>query len=288
MEYRELERHHFSKLKTVKHILIYFLLFLAGDLLNSVLFDIFFSVAVLPVREWYVMIRMAGCLLLTYFLYRWYTVKVLHLRMSDFGITFSIQKWGVFSALFLPAFVVGVYLLTGGISVNEFAFCDIFFVTAASLMMALKAGILEEMLFRGYIMKLVENRWNRYAAILAPSFLFSLVHIPSMTSFDVTGILLLVTSGTLVGILFSLAACKENSVSNSALIHAVWNFVMVTDLLHITTVQEKYGRPLLEIIIPSDNILLTGGGFGIESSVVAIIGYALACGFIFLWKRKKQ
>lgn len=156
MEYREFERHHFSKFITLKHILIYFLLFLAGDLLSSVLFDILFSAVELPVREWYVMIRMAGCLLLTCFLFRWYTVKVLHLRMSDFGITFSIQRWSVLSALFLPAFVVGVYLLTGGIAVNEFAFRDIFFVTAASLMMALKAGILEEMLFRGYIMKLVE------------------------------------------------------------------------------------------------------------------------------------
>ena len=75
------------------------------------------------------------------------------------------------------------------------------------------------------------------------------------------GVLLLVLSGTLVGVLFSLAACAGHSIANSALMHAVWNLVMVTDLLHITTEQGAYGRPIFSIILPSDAPLLTGAGF---------------------------
>lgn len=61
---------------------------------------------------------------------------------------------------------------------------------------------------------------------------------------------------------------------------------MVTDILHITTLQGAYGMPIVSVTIPSDNILLTGGGFGVEASLVAMIGYALICGAISFFKKK--
>lgn len=272
--------------KTLIHIVIYFFIFLAGDLGNSVIFDLLFMVVKLPSRELYIILRMLGCLLLTYFLFWLYTTKILHLKMSDFGITFAIKKWGCIIAVSLPAFVVIVFLLIGNVSVNHFSFGENLLIVICSLITALKAGILEEMLFRGYIMKLLENRWNKYVAILIPSFLFSLVHIPSMVTINVEGVLLLIISGTLVGIMFSIVAYIGKSISNSAMIHAVWNFVMVTSILHITTIQDVYGTPIFSIIIPSDNILLTGAGFGVEASCVAIIGYLLVCCSFIFFKNK--
>lgn len=67
--------------------------------------------------------------------------------------------------------------------------------------------------------------------------------------------------------------------------HSVWNFVMVTSILHITTAQGAYGKPFIQIVIPSDNILLTGAGFGAEASLVAIIGYLLVCVAVILLKK---
>ena len=154
-------------------------------------------------------------------------------------------------------------------------------------MTALKAGILEEMLFRGFIMTLLEWKWSKRAAILAPSLLFGLAHIPSMEYFTVSGVVLLLISGTLVGVMFSLAAYRENSVSSSALMHAVWNFFMVTDVLHITTASGAYGAPLFSVTIPSQSIWLTGGGFGVEASLIAVIGYLLACALIVFAKNKR-
>lgn len=281
------KRHKFSTGKTLKHIVIFFLLFLAGDLLSSIPFDLLFSVVKLPIRELYTIVRTVGCLLFTYFLFWFYTTRTLHLNMSYFGITFAIKKWGILYAVFLPVFVVIMFLLIGDTVINVFSFSKILLIAAASLLMALKAGILEEILFRGYIMKLLENRWNQYVAVLIPSFLFSLAHIPSMETFSVTGILLLIISGTLAGIMFSLAAYKGNSVSNSVLLHALWNFIMVTDILHITTVQGAYGVPVVSITIPSDHITLTGGGFGVEASVIAIIGYALVCSLLLFFNRNR-
>lgn len=277
----------FSTSKTLIRIVIYFLLFLAGDLLSSLLFDLLFSVVKLPSRELYIIPRMLGCLLLTFLFFWLYTTKSLHLKMKDFGITFDIKKWGVILSVLLPTFVVIVFLMVGKAEVNAFALENVVLIVIASMITALKAGILEEMLFRGFIMKLLENRWNRYIAILIPSFIFSLVHIPSMETFTLGGVVLLVISGTLVGVMFSLVAYKGNSISNSAFMHAIWNFIMITSILHITTEQRAYGEPIFSIIIPSDNILLTGAGFGVEASFIAIIGYALVCGIVMFFKKNK-
>lgn len=35
-----------------------------------------------------------------------------------------------------------------------------------------------------------------------------------------------------------------------------------------------------------DNVFLTGAGFGIEASIIAIIGYILVCGFVLIPKKK--
>lgn len=272
---------NFSTAKTLKHIVVYFLLFLAGDLFSGLVFDLLFLFVELPIRGLYYFPRALGCLILTFILFWLYTTKVLHLKMRDFRISFSIKKWGIIVAVCLPASVVIGYLLIGGVTVNP---DKSVIIIAYSLLMALRAGILEEMLFRGYIMKLLERRWNQYVAILIPSILFSLSHIPSMETINVVSIVLLVVSGTLVGVMFSLVAYRGESVSNNILIHSVWNFIMVTDILHITTEQDTYGGSIFSIIIP-DQILLTGGEFGVEASIVAIIGYLfVCCAVVFLGK----
>ena len=135
-------------------------------------------------------------------------------------------------------------------------------------------------------MKLLESRWNKYVAVIAPSFLFSLLHIPSMETFSIIGIVLLIVSGTLVGVMFSVVAYKGNSIANSAVIHTVWNFAMITGILHITTVQGCYGNPVFSIIIPSENVLLTGAGFGVEASIIAVIGYACICAVCLISKKR--
>lgn len=272
----------FSKGKIIGHIVAYVLLFLAGDLLNSLVFDLFFSIVELPIRGLYSVLRTLGCFVFTYLLFWLYTIKILRLKMESFRIALSIKKWAFLYAVILPLFVVTCYFIIGEPTMTALNIEEIIVVVIYSAIAALKAGVLEEMLFRGYILKFLELKWGRVVAVLLPSFLFSLMHIPSMDGFSVAGILLLVISGTLVGIMFSLITYKGNSISNSSLLHAVWNFVFVTDMIHITTAQGIYGEPVFSIIIPSDHVLVTGAGFGAEASIIAIIGYLFVCGTVIL------
>lgn len=271
--------------KVLKHILVYFILFLLGELCNSVFFDLLFLVVKLP-SEVNILLRSLGCLITTFFFFRLYTVKVLQLKMEDFRININIKMWGIVVAVALPAFVVCTYAIICKLSINEYGPAQTIVLWISSLIMAFKAGLLEEMLFRGYAMQLLESRWNKYIAVLIPSILFSLAHIPSMGYFNVLGILMLVISGTLVGIMFSLITYKGNSISNSVFLHTIWNFFMVTDILQITTTEGVYGNPLFLLIIPSKSVLLSGGRFGVESSLVAIIGYfAVVCWLLISERR---
>ena len=82
----------FSKGKIIGHIVAYVLLFLAGDLLNSLVFDLLFSIVELPIRGLYSVFRTLGCLIFTYLLFWLYTIKILHLKMENFRITLSIKN----------------------------------------------------------------------------------------------------------------------------------------------------------------------------------------------------
>lgn len=276
----------FSKGKIIGHIVAYVLLFLVGDLLNSLVFDLLFSIVELPIRGLYSVLRTLGCFVFTYLLFWLYTIKILRLKMESFRITLSIKKWAFSYAVILPFFVVICYFIIGDSAMTALNAGEIIAAVIYSAIAALKAGVLEEMLFRGYILKLLELKWGKVVAVLLPSFLFSLMHIPSMDAFSVAGISLLVISGTLVGIMFSLITYMGNSISNSGLLHAVWNFVFVTDMIHITTAQGIYGEPIFSIIIPSDYVLVTGAGFGVEASIIAIIGYLFVCGAVILQRKR--
>lgn len=186
---------------TVKQLLLYFLLFLAGDLLSSIAFDLLFSLIPLRARWMYLLLRSLGALGLTWLLFWLYTTHVLGRAMADFGVTLSVRGWAAAAAVLLPAGVTAVY-------------------------------------------------------------------------------------GSLVGIMFSLAADRGGSVGSSAVIHTVWNLVMVTDILHITTAQGAYGSPLLSVVIPWENVLLTGGDFGVEASVISAAGYGAVCCAVLLAGKK--
>ena len=88
-----MQQDHGLASRTLWNVIIYFVLFLAGDFASSAIFDGIFSVITLPSSEWYVILRMAGYLLVTILFFWIYTAKCLHLKLADFGITFQVKSW---------------------------------------------------------------------------------------------------------------------------------------------------------------------------------------------------
>lgn len=210
---------------------------------------------------------------LAYLLVWLYCTKYLKEEMETFCIPkCRIQlKWAV-AAVLLPALVSAVYLVfPGSYESNPLdAGVKLAFVTRGIFLAGVGAGVVEEVLFRGLLMNAVIKKWGRVAGIFAPSVLFASLHIIGM-NFSLLSCVQVMVAGTMVGVMFSLIALEGHSVWNSAIVHGIWNMIIIGGGLTIGTEVNEYS--VSSYVLETRNFLLTGGEFGIESSVVAIIGY---------------
>jgi membrane protease YdiL (CAAX protease family) len=149
----------------------------------------------------------------------------------------------------------------------------------------LVAGITEELIFRGFIMRLVEARWNRLAAMIAPSVLFALLHISGMANPNIADILRLLVAGTSVGVMFSMIACHSGSIWPGAVVHGIWNLIIIGGILRIDVAP---ARSVFTYTLSADSALLTGGAFGIEASLPAVTGYCIVIVSVWILGRKSS
>lgn len=149
-------------------------------------------------------------------------------------------KWAA-AAVLLPVLVSVVYLLLPGSFVSSplDTGTKLALVTRGIFIAGLGAGIVEELLFRGLLMNVVIKKYGRAVGIFAPSVLFASLHIIGM-NFSLLSCLQVMVAGTLVGIMFSLIALEGHSVWNSAIVHAVWNMIIIGGGLTIGTEMNEY------------------------------------------------
>ena len=83
--------------------------------------------------------------------------------------------------------------------------------------------------------------------------------------------------------MFSSVTYTKDTVNNSIVIHGVWNF-FILGIIGISVKPDT--TPLLSYVIRSENMWITGGTFGIESGLPAIIGYCIVILFAVLRKHK--
>ena len=276
----------FSTKKTILLLIAPFILYLIGALLSQICTDLLFKFV--SIEEKYIRTNIKHISDFAFvFLLLWLCIyKMFHLKFDDFGINLHFKWWSIVAAILIPAYMVVVYLIVGNLTVNHHSAGETVLLVFNSLTLGLQSGFLEEILFRGIFMKTLENRWNKTVSIIAPSLFFSLVHIPSMSSFSVVGILVLIVAGTMVGVMFSMAAYRGNSIANSAIIHAIWNFTLISNIFNIVPEGAGLTNSIFTITLPTNNIFITGAEFGIEASIFAILAYVVVS--LILMPKKKS
>ena len=198
--------------------------------------------------------------------------KGLKMRPSSLGLSpVRIRPvWGV-AAVLLPLAVCGICLLPGHFEAVTARQADVVLILSGAAYYGIAAAVVEEAVFRGAILKSLESRWNRKAAVLASSVLFGAVHMLGASLSLVSAVQLLL-AGTAVGILFALIAYESGSIWSGALVHGIWNLFMVSQILSIGP--EADASSIFSYVLEVKNLLLTGGDFGIEASVIAMMAYA--------------
>ncbi|MBW6411882.1 CPBP family intramembrane glutamic endopeptidase [Clostridium weizhouense] len=191
-------------------------------------------------------------------------------------------------AITLPVTVTAILLCFPGKliknDINTFQSASIIVRTIFSA--GLGAGIVEEMVFRGMIMRAFDKRFGKMTAIILPSFIFGLIHLIGI-KMDIISIVLLLIAGTSVGIMFSLIVYESGSVWCSAIVHGIWNVIIIGRILNISGVY--HDKAIYSYKLVSESVILTGGEVGIESSIVPVLGYIVVIAFtLFLMKRKVE
>lgn len=137
------------------------------------------------------------------------------------------------------------------------------------LIAGIVAPIVEEIVFRGVLLKYIEEKTNIIFAVIVTSILFGVVHL---FNGELVGMdrYLLIIAGTFAGIMYATATYVYNSIWASILLHVFWN---LWGLYIISNSKIDYG--IFQYVINSNNIFITGGDYGMDSSLISISGYIL-------------
>jgi len=139
-------------------------------------------------------------------------------------------------------------------------------------------AISEEFFFRGFILTNFQRAMSLRSAVLLSSLVFALVHIWN-SHFGWIGFVNIFLSGVLASILY----LKSDNLSGPIGIHFSWN--LLQNLLGFAVSGQKLDG-LFFVEYQSDEIILTGGEFGLEGSLFLI---PITIAFILLlWNKGRK
>ena len=141
--------------------------------------------------------------------------------------------------------------------------------------------IMQELLVRGYIYRLLKKRYNLPLAVVVTTALFTLMHGGAFEA----GVLPVINVVTMC--LFTTALYEsEKTIAAPIMAHAVWNIIGALVLGGVSLADDY---PNIFTMTPSGSKLLSGGEYKIEASIIVLIlNTALMCLFTVLALRKKS
>lgn len=149
------------------------------------------------------------------------------------------------------------------------------------LMLFLAVAVGEEIICRGVIFRLIDERWNVWAALLVSALLFGFMHISNNNATWWSSLAIAIEAGLLLG-----AAYKHFGTLWLPIgIHWAWNYVQGNVLGFAVSGVQTSDKIFSPIITGSDWI--TGGAFGAEASVPAV-GVGLLLTIVLLAGRKRD
>ncbi|MFO1089654.1 MAG: CPBP family intramembrane glutamic endopeptidase [Hyphomicrobiales bacterium] len=163
---------------------------------------------------------------------------------------------GLYTACVLILMILGVYRVDG---LNAWTFL------IPGIAMALKAGIFEELVFRGVLFRSVEDMFGSWISIVVSSLVFGLLHLFNPEGTIAGGVFISIEAGLLLAAAY--LATRRLWICFG--FHAAWNYVQ--SAVYSGVVSGSVNEPgLIRDTIQGPD-LLTGGSFGMEQSVIALV-----------------
>ncbi len=161
---------------------------------------------------------------------------------------------GLYTASILVLILLGIYRIDG---LNPWTY------VIPAVAMALGSGLFEELLFRGVLYRSVESVFGSWISLAVSSLVFGLAHLANPAGTLTGAIYISIEAGLLLAAAFMLTRRLWLGIG----FHVSWNYTQSAIFSGI--VSGNVAEPgLIRSNIKGPD-LLTGGSFGLESSVIA-------------------
>jgi len=148
-----------------------------------------------------------------------------------------------------------------------------------SLFMFLVVGVGEEVLFRGIVFRMIDDRWGTVVALVVSALIFGFVHITNNNATVWSSIAIAVEAGLLLGAAYKWSGTLWVPIG----IHWSWNYFQGPVFGFAVS---GNGTPSLITPVIQGSDWLTGGSFGAEASIPAfVLGLGLAIVFLCVPRR---
>lgn len=170
--------------------------------------------------------------------------------------------------------MTGIVVLLGGLEVLGLRGVGALW---SMLAMAVFSGVFEEILLRGIVFRQIEAWLGSWIALALSSALFGAMHIGNPGATWFSSLAIAIEAGILLGAAYMLTRRLWLAIG----IHAAWNFTQGW----VFSVPVSGGEAPLGLLITRrvGPDWLTGGDFGLEASIVALIA-ATTAGIWLLWR----
>jgi membrane protease YdiL (CAAX protease family)/pimeloyl-ACP methyl ester carboxylesterase len=162
---------------------------------------------------------------------------------------------GLYTACELVLMALGIYRIDG---LNPLSYL------IPAIAMALSSSVFEELLFRGVLFGSVEAWFGSWAALVVSSLVFGLTHLINPQGTIEGALFIAVEAGILLGAAFMLTRRLWLSIG----FHMAWNYTQSAIFSGIVSGNDAAPGLIRSTVKGPD--FLTGGSFGVESSVLAL------------------
>lgn len=173
----------------------------------------------------------------------------------EFGIGLLIGA-GLYAACEMVLMALGIYRIDG---LNPLSYL------VPAIAMAISSSVFEELLFRGVLFLAVEKWFGSWAALVVSSLVFGLTHLINPQSTIEGALFIAVEAGILLAAAFMLTRRLWLSIG----FHMAWNYTQSAIFSGIVSGNDAAPGLIRSTVKGPD--LLTGGSFGVESSVLALV-----------------
>jgi membrane protease YdiL (CAAX protease family) len=255
---------HFLQFPLTRFVIlsaIVFYIYLSGHIFRAQYYNPKYSIALMQSINIGVVLWMIGITLALYFAFV-KTIeqrKVSELSFSGMGKEFGtglLMGIGLFTLCIGIMMILGVYKIEG---LNNWT------LLLGTIWMGLSSGFFEEILFRGILLGIVEEKFGSWIAIVVSSFAFGLIHLQNPGATFQGVMFIAIEAGVLLAAMYIVTQRLWMGMG----FHMAWNYTQSSVFAGIGTGNPKeYG---LFRGVTSGSELLTGGAYGIEFSMIGLV-----------------